>query len=288
MIKGLPSQVIIRVLVHCDIEVLLVLGKSSSTGCRLKRLLQRDVIWRHRSIAIRDLTDLLACRQSRAWLTNVPSLDCSRTALTRKNLAIVPNLFRELKEVSLGGCIEIDDNTLGALVRLHGKSLVRLDLTGCQGLTNASLKHISAHCKQLRTLILKNSLFSNAGLELLQEIGSLEVLSLSRCYLLGSGHLPSMFKQLKIRELDLSANYGIDYHLLAGLLDLQPQLVLLNVCDVDDLTRSDIRRLQQLRPGLTIKHNAKIDDDSEASIRAYLMALIAYSVVLPATDDRVQ
>lgn len=286
--KGLPTPVILRVLVYCDIEVLLVLGKSSSAGCRLERLLRQSVVWRHRAIAVRDLADLLVCRQNRGWLTNIPSLDCSRTELTRKNLAILPNLFRELKEVSFGGCIEVDDNIVGALVRLHGKSLVRLDLAGCQGLTNASLKHIAAHCKRLRSLILKNSLFSNAGFEMLQEVASLSVLSLSRCYLLGSGHLPSLLKPLRIRELDLSANYGIDCRLLADLLDLQPQLVLLNVCDVDDLTRSDIRRLQQMRPGLTIEHNAKIDDDNEASIRAYLMALVAYSVVPPAANSRAQ
>ncbi|KAM7264891.1 hypothetical protein ACFE04_002574 [Oxalis oulophora] len=107
-------------------------------------------------------------------------------------LPIIVNSKAGLVKVNLSGCVNITDNVVSALTRLHGLTLETLNLDNCWKITDSSLMAIAENCLLLRELYLSRCGITDAGIVVLSYSKklTLEVLSLSRCSAISNASVP--------------------------------------------------------------------------------------------------
>lgn len=106
-----------------------------------------------------------------------------------------------LVKVCLSGCLNLTDEVVLALTRLHGKTLELINLDGCMRITDASLVAVACNCIFLSDLDVSRCSITDSGVAALScaEQLNLQVLSLSGCVEVSSnsfGHLKKMGKTL--------------------------------------------------------------------------------------------
>lgn len=101
-----------------------------------------------------------------------------------------------LVKVSLAGCINVTDNVVVALAKIHGGTLEVLNLDGCGKVTDASLAAIADDCLLLNELDVSKCAITDPGVASLARSKqlSLRILSLSGCSTLSDKCLPFLAK----------------------------------------------------------------------------------------------
>ncbi|XP_041006055.1 EIN3-binding F-box protein 1-like [Juglans microcarpa x Juglans regia] len=101
-----------------------------------------------------------------------------------------------LAKVILSNCLNLTDEVILALTRLHGGTLELLNLEGCRKITDASLLAISENCLLLNDLDVSNCAISNSGIKVLSCAAqlNLQVLSLSGCSEVSNKSMPFLEK----------------------------------------------------------------------------------------------
>lgn len=187
-------------------------------------------------------------------------------------------MFIKLTSVDLsGGGREIGHAELLPFLQIHGETLKILKLNNCSGFTSmyALSEDLCSFAPNLRFLDVSMTPLTNTALEtLLQGLFDLESLNVANCANLYPARLH--LKHAKLKSLDCSNIYGFNPSLLAAFLHNLPSLTKLSLMDCDDLTQRDIETLNINYPKITIQHNAKLKDDTEASVRAYLLSLVVF------------
>ncbi|KAL9226764.1 hypothetical protein vseg_002537 [Gypsophila vaccaria] len=101
-----------------------------------------------------------------------------------------------LVKVDLSGCINITDNVVVSLAKVHGGTLEVLNLYGCGKVTDASLAAIAHNCLVLNELDMSKCAVTDFGVASLAQSKSvsLQILGLSGCSMLSAKCLPFLVK----------------------------------------------------------------------------------------------
>ncbi|KAG2713279.1 hypothetical protein I3760_04G170200 [Carya illinoinensis] len=101
-----------------------------------------------------------------------------------------------LVKVILSSCLNLTDEVILALTRLHGGTLELLNLDGCRKITDASLVAIADNCLLLNDLDVSKCAITDCGIEVLScaEQLNLQVLSLSGCSEVSNKSMPFLEK----------------------------------------------------------------------------------------------
>lgn len=101
-----------------------------------------------------------------------------------------------LVKVNLSECLNLTDEVVMALARLHGETLEVLNLEGCRKLTDASLVAIADNCSLLNDLDVSKCLISDDGVAALSRgvQHNLQILSLSGCSKVSNKSMPFLRK----------------------------------------------------------------------------------------------
>lgn len=273
--EALTADVLQQVLAQLPADVLLrLVGESAG----LRRLAQRRAVWRGKLLHIGSAAELQRTLRQRSQLGCVEQLDLARLALQPHELAELLQCFRGLRAVRFpqGQPDLLTDELLEQAVRGHGRCLRALRLTQSYQLTNRALQVVAAGCPALVHLEAAACMFSDAGVvALAASAGRLRSLSLAKCHLVNVKNVVGSLKQLRrLRVLSLAFNDSVTGALLLELVGALPGLRVLDVSECIDICLQDVRALQQLRPGLQVRHTARLVDHSADSIRAYLLSLL--------------
>ncbi|XVF56947.1 hypothetical protein PTKIN_Ptkin06aG0161900 [Pterospermum kingtungense] len=101
-----------------------------------------------------------------------------------------------LVKVNLSGCLNLTDEVVSALTRLHGETLEVLNLDGCRRITDASLVAVADNCVFLSDLDVSKCAITYSGvaaLSLVEQL-NLQVLSVSDCSGVSNKSMPSLKK----------------------------------------------------------------------------------------------
>ncbi|KAG9146231.1 hypothetical protein Leryth_007937 [Lithospermum erythrorhizon] len=101
-----------------------------------------------------------------------------------------------LVKVNLTDCLNLTDEVVSALARLHGETLEVLNLDGCRNVTDAGLAALATNCPSLNDLDVSRCSITDSGVAALSRgvQSNLQVLSLSSCFKVTSKSLPSLKK----------------------------------------------------------------------------------------------
>jgi Leucine-rich repeat (LRR) protein len=174
--------------------------------------------------------DLFGCRLltdvgllSLAGLRQCEVLDLTKVAkITNASLSVVAGMKR-LKSLSLRWCQQLTDKGVGAVVQSCTK-LRKLDLAGCRGITNATVKLIAglgklqelhlSYCKEVTTDALK----------LLKGLKRLEVLGLREWVTLDIDHVPLIAELKGLRRIEVFGCKRFGKRARRALEDLRPDI----------------------------------------------------------------
>ena len=147
-------------------------------------------------------------------LESVVTMDLSRTSVTLA--ALPPNAdLSGLKEMSLWGVADVNDDSLGVLAQIEG--LERVELGRCSEITDHGLAHLST-LRGLTYLGLSGTRVSDCGLASLADLASLRHLDLSGTAITGPG-LRHLAGNPVLETLDLYGCVGLQPETLAVLRD---------------------------------------------------------------------
>lgn len=101
-----------------------------------------------------------------------------------------------LVKVGLANCINVTDNVVVALAKIHGTTLEALNLDGCGKVTDASLVAIADDCLLLNELDVSKCAITDFGVAALARSKQLilQILSLSGCSMISDKCLPFLVK----------------------------------------------------------------------------------------------
>jgi hypothetical protein len=146
------------------------------------------------------VTGDLSCSQVRclAELRQLQELSLYAPDAGADELKVLATLPR-LRSLTFGNIV-LKEGHLKELAGFH--HLVHLDLSGCDGLTDAKVKQIAAF-KQLTSLGLANTTVTNAGLAELPSLERLETLNLHHCFNLTGRGLKELARCPRLQNLYL-------------------------------------------------------------------------------------
>lgn len=154
------------------------------------------------------LTDLgiqllaLKCRK-------LTSLDLSYTMTTKDSLPSIMKL-PNLQELTLVGCIGIDDGALVSLERECSKSLQVLDMSQCQNITDVGVSSILKSVPNLLELDLSYCCpVTPSMVRNFQKLPKLQALKLEGCKFVANGLKAIGTSCVSLRELSLSKSSGV-------------------------------------------------------------------------------
>ncbi|CAI9100795.1 OLC1v1037968C1 [Oldenlandia corymbosa var. corymbosa] len=111
-------------------------------------------------------------------------------------LNFLENCEGGLVKVNLSGCVNLGDQSIISLARIHCGTLKVLNIEGCRGVTDAALGAIAHDCVFLNDLDVSRCAITDFGVEALSEGGFLnfQVLSLSGCMMVTNISVPHLKK----------------------------------------------------------------------------------------------
>ncbi|KVH90284.1 F-box domain, cyclin-like protein [Cynara cardunculus var. scolymus] len=115
-----------------------------------------------------------------------------------------------LVKVNLSGSMNLTDNMVSEITKVHGETLEILNLDGCRSVTDASLVAIAFNCLKLSELDVSGCTITDSGIAALAcaiQL-NLQILSISRCRLVSDKSLP-YFAKLGVGGLNLQNCDGI-------------------------------------------------------------------------------
>ncbi len=282
MIEDLPIEIITCILKHFDSNELMSLA-CESLPARVNEALHAKSLWRFKTIYIRNYADYKRC------MTNLPRVQfCEKVSfagsqIQRQQMVALLTEMKKIRCLSFEGFLDLCDSALQTVLQQHGAELRVLDLTGCQYLTNFCISQIARRCKKLHTLILDGCFFSSAALEIISEsealVSNMRHLNISKCYLMDSSVIMPLSKLTQLQVLEMRSHEWLNASNLPYILVPLPHIRQIDIRNCEDFTRSSIEQVKRTFPvEIEVLENTKLIDDSEESIRGYLMALIAAQV----------
>lgn len=99
-----------------------------------------------------------------------------------------------LVKVNISDCLNLTDEVVISLAKLHGETLELLNLDGCQMITDASLAALAQNCPLLNDLDISKCSITDAGVFALSSgvNHNLQVLSLSGCSMISNKSMPAL------------------------------------------------------------------------------------------------
>jgi hypothetical protein len=282
MIQDLPIEIITRILKHFDSSELMSLAYESLPA-RVNEALHAKSLWRFKTLHIRNNADFKRCMANLPRIQFCEKISFAGSQIHRQQMVDLLSIMKNIRCLSFDGFLDLCDGALQSVLQQHGNELRILDLTGCQYLTNFSIKQVARRCRKLHTLILDECSFSSAALEILAEseelVDCLKHLDISKCYLMDSSVIVPLAKLNQLRILKMRSHEWLNASNLPYILAPLPQIRQIDIRNCDDFTRSGIDEVKRsLSTEVEILENTKLIDDSEESIRGYLMALISAQV----------
>ncbi|CAD6268921.1 unnamed protein product [Miscanthus lutarioriparius] len=136
------------------------------------------------------------------------SLDLSYTMITKDSFPAIMKL-PNLQELTLVGCIGIDDDALCSLEKECSKSLQVLDLSQCQNITDVGVSSIMKSVPNLLELDLSFCCPVTPMVRSFQKIPKLRTLKLEGCKFMADGLKAIGTSCVSLRELSLSKCCGV-------------------------------------------------------------------------------
>ncbi|KAJ0714251.1 putative F-box domain, leucine-rich repeat domain superfamily, F-box-like domain superfamily [Helianthus annuus] len=101
-----------------------------------------------------------------------------------------------LVKVNVSGCINVTDNMVCEMSKVHGGTLESLNLNGCRSVTDASMVAVASNCLLLNELDVSECGITDFGISALARAVqlNLNVLSVSGCRLVSDKSLPFLLK----------------------------------------------------------------------------------------------
>ncbi|KAJ0497720.1 putative F-box domain, leucine-rich repeat domain superfamily, F-box-like domain superfamily [Helianthus annuus] len=101
-----------------------------------------------------------------------------------------------LVKVNISGCINVTDNVVCEMSKVHGGTLESLNLNGCRSVTDASMVAVASNCLLLNELDVSECGITDFGISALARAVqlNLNVLSVSGCRLVTDKSLPFLLK----------------------------------------------------------------------------------------------
>ncbi|KAH6831072.1 EIN3-binding F box protein 1 [Perilla frutescens var. hirtella] len=127
-----------------------------------------------------------------------------------------------LVKVNLSKCVNLSDNAVSAIAKLHGETLELLNLDGCRYITDTSLMEIAGNCFSLSELDVSQSGITDSGITVLAaaEQMNLQIFSVSGCSLVSDKSLPFLVALGKtLVGLNIQHCCGISFGTTSLLLD---------------------------------------------------------------------
>lgn len=282
MIQDLPIEIITCILKHFDSNELMSLAYESLPA-RVNEALHAKSLWRVKILHIRNHNDYKRCMANLPRIQFCEKVSFAGSQIHRQQMVSLLSEMKKLRCLSFEGFLDLCDSALQTVLQQHGSELRVLDLTGCQYLTNFSISQIARRCKKLHTLILDGCSFSSAALEILAEsellVSNLKHLDISKCYLMDSSVIEPLAKLNQLQILKLRSHEWLNASNLPFILAPLQEIQLIDIRNCEDFTRSSIEEVRRgLSSDVEVIENTKLIDDSEESIRGYLMALISAQV----------
>ncbi|CAA2973046.1 EIN3-binding F-box 1-like [Olea europaea subsp. europaea] len=134
-------------------------------------------------------------------------------------LSFVQSSEAGLMKVNLSGCVNLTDNVVATISKLHGSTLEVLNLEGCRFITDASLVTVARDCWQLNELDVSSCGITDSGIAILAGAKqlNLQILSLAGCSLVSDKSAPLLVVMGKtLMGLNLQHCHGIS----SGAVDL--------------------------------------------------------------------
>lgn len=141
------------------------------------------------------------------------------------NAGIVPLVQSSeagLVKVNLSKCVNLSDNAVSAIAKLHGETLELLNLDGCRYVTDTSLMEIARNCLSLSELDVSQSGITDYGVTALAaaEQMNLQIFSMVGCSLISDKSLPYLITLGKtLVGLNIQRCRGISFGATSLLLD---------------------------------------------------------------------
>jgi len=250
----------------------------SHTSALIQSIASCSHVWRTKKVTILDEKQASQLLSASSLHPFIRHLDLSNCSARPESIISLISKFHKVESVNFKNTdIKIDDNLVKILVQKHGKSLKRLVLDRSYNLTNLSVEYISFYCPKLVELSLYGCMFSESALHMIAEspiVKTLKVLDLGRCHLINFAQVHQILGKFKnLRNLSLAYNDSVTLLDLLEFLQLVRNIAEIDVTDCAEICKKDVRRLQEVRPGMKIVHTSKLEDYSPASIRAYLIAV---------------
>lgn len=125
-----------------------------------------------------------------------------------------------LIKVNLSGSVNLTDNMVSEITKVHGGTLKILNLDGCRSVTDASLVAIASSCLKLGELDVSGCTITDSGIAALAcaiQL-NLQILSISKCRIVSDKSLPN-FVKLGLVGLNLQNCDGISSRAVGRLVD---------------------------------------------------------------------
>lgn len=283
MIENLPIEIISCVLKHFDSNELMSLAHFHTLPARVREALHEKSLWRGKTLHIKNQSDYKRCIANLQRIQYCEKVSFADSQIHRQEMIALLGEMKRLRCLSFSGFLDLCDTALQVVLQKHGSELRVLDLSGCQYLTNFSISEIARRCKKLHTLILSECSFSSAALEIITEseqlTNNLRHLDISKCYLMDCGVISPLSKLYQLQILKLCSHEWLNASNLPYILAPLRQIRQVDIRNCEDFTRCSIDEVKRsLVAEVEIIENTKLNDDSEESIRSYLMALISAQV----------
>ncbi|XP_042059951.1 EIN3-binding F-box protein 1-like [Salvia splendens] len=127
-----------------------------------------------------------------------------------------------LVKVNLSKCINLSDNAVSAISKLHGETIELLNLDGCRRVTDTSLIEIARNCLSLSELDVSQSGITDYGVTALAAAKqmNLQILSVAGCSLISDKSVPFLMALGKtLVGMNIQHCPGISFGATSNLLD---------------------------------------------------------------------
>lgn len=241
----------------------------------VRLVLESGGYWtRSRTLIIKSHDDLIRALCS-PHSKDAQNIDLSCADIDDTDLQFLAEHFTCIRTINLSKNSDLTDDGIEHLLRLHGKTFQKLNLSRLFRLTNVSMENIARYCAKLKILILTGMMITAGGLQMIAEgCTQLRQLSLSRCHLMNPEQLPAVVERLPcLRYLELSNLDLLQAYQVQAIIQSCSKLYKVDLTGCAEITLKSIRELQKYSQYLEIVHDARLEDHSIDGIRRFLLGL---------------
>jgi hypothetical protein len=280
IMEKLPLEIACSVLKHLNFnELINICTAERKLPTNFKSAIREQGVWNRKVLHIKSTIDVKRCLRNISSVRNCTRISFSSGSVSSREMLSLLSKIDAVERLSLENFIDLEDDNVRVILETHGKSLRHFSVKGCQSLTNFTLSQISRYCDRIASLDVSECSFSAGGLEILAEndniVNNLMYLDVSKCYLLDQGAIQPLSKLTRLNFLGLRNLEWVNSNNLPYIIGNNLNIKKVDVRNCDDFTKQSVDQVKEdLGRPVEILENTKLVDESAASIRGYLMALI--------------